>query len=247
MEGLAPDILAHLGSFPITNTFITTLIVDVLLLVGVFAIYKGLKLIPKSFLQNGIEMTIEYFYNVTEQVAGKNVNAIFPWALSFFLFIAVSNILGLLPGFGSIGFFKGKELIPLFRASTSDFNTTFALAIVSFFATQIIAIRSNGFKGYTGHFFNFSSLALAPVFLFVGFLEIISEFTKMFSLAFRLFGNIYAGEIVMGTISSIFGLLAPIPFLMLESIVALVQALVFAMLTMAFMSALAGSHEGGDH
>ena len=87
-----------------------------------------------------------------------------------------------------------------------------------------------------------------PIFLFVGILELVSEVTKVISLSFRLFGNIYAGEVVLHTISSLFAFVAPIPFLLLESIVALVQALVFSMLTMVFMTILITPHsEGGEH
>ena len=91
-------------------------------------------------------------------------------------------------------------------------------------------------------------MSFNPILLFVGILELVSEFTKLISLSFRLFGNIYAGEVVLVTISSLAAFIAPIPFLLLESIVALVQALVFAMLTMVFMSILIKPHhaEGGE-
>src|SRR3990167_2422887 len=151
------------------------------------------------------------------------------------------------PGFGTIGFFQeehGKEVfIPILRAVTSDFNATFALAIISLVATHILSIKYNGIFSYLKRFFS-----LNPIFLFVGILELVSEVTKVISLSFRLFGNIYAGEVVLHTISSLFAFVAPIPFLLLESIVALVQALVFSMLTMVFMTILITPHsEGGEH
>jgi F-type H+-transporting ATPase subunit a len=137
-----------------------------------------------------------------------------------------------------------KELTPLFRAVTSDFNATFALATISIVTTHFLSIKYNGIKNYLSRFFS-----LNPIFLFVGILELISEATKLFSLSFRLFGNIYAGEVVLHTISDIFAFIAPIPFLLLESIVAVVQALVFSLLTMVFMSILVSpAHsEGGEH
>jgi F-type H+-transporting ATPase subunit a len=106
----------------------------------------------------------------------------------------------------------------------------------------MLSIKALGIKQYLGKFFS-----LNPILLFVGLLEIVSEFTKIISLSFRLFGNIFAGEVVLATISSLFAFVAPIPFMLLEVLVGLVQALVFAMLTMVFMSVMMTSHHDEDH
>jgi F-type H+-transporting ATPase subunit a len=243
---LAPEVIFHLGDIRITNTILTTLLVDLILISFVYLATRNLKAVP-GFFQTVAESAVGYFYSATEQIAGKFTNPIYPWFGSFFLFIFTVNIVGLLPGVGSIGFFElkhGKEVfVPLFRAATSDFNTTLALAVVSLGATHYLAIKYNGVKGYLGKFFS-----LNPILLFVGLLELVSEGTKVISLSFRLFGNIYAGEVVLHTISSLFAFIAPIPFLLLETIVALVQALVFAMLTMVFMTILINPHdEEGGH
>jgi len=249
MASIEPELITRVGNFPITNTIVTTIIVDIVLLGIVFYVYRNLKKIPGKF-QSAIELLVEYFYNITRQVSGDRVRAIFPWVASFFIFIFVSNLTGLLPGVGSIGIWEAdhgeRHLIPLLRPGTSDFNTTLGLAVVSFFATHIFAVRYLGGRGYVGHFFRTDPWYLIVVFLFIGVLEIISELVKVASLSFRLVGNIYAGEVVLATISNLFAFLAPIPFLMLESIVAIVQALVFSMLTMAFMTAMTEAH-GGDH
>lgn len=242
---LGPEIIFRLAGIPFFNTFVTTLLTDAIIIGIIVAIYKGRKFIPGK-LQLIFEMIIEYFYDLTEQIAGSRAKAIFPWFASFFLFILFSNLIGLFPGVGSIGFFHtgehGTTLTPLFRPSTSDFNTTFALSVVSLVATHYLAIKYTGLKDYLSRFF-----ALNPIYLFVGILELVSEVTKLFSLSFRLFGNIFAGEVVLATISGLFAFIAPIPFLMLESIVALVQALVFAMLTMVFMSILSTPHHAEEH
>jgi F-type H+-transporting ATPase subunit a len=109
--------------------------------------------------------------------------------------------------------------------------------LVSVVATHILSIRTVGIKDYISRY-----ISLNPINLFVGLLEIVSEITKVISLSFRLFGNVFAGEIVLGTVSTLFAFLFPLPFLMLEVIVGLVQALVFAMLTMAFMAVLMTPH-----
>lgn len=246
MAAIQPEILFNVLGFKFTNTLTATFLTDAILLAIVYKINKGLKAIPGK-IQNLAEILIDYFYTMTEQIAENRTKSIFPWFLSFFIYIFFSNFLGLFPGFGSVGLFEhageNKHLIPILRASTSDFNTTLALAIVSLVATHVLSIQYNGIKNYLKRFFS-----LNPILLFVGLLEIVSEFTKVFSLSFRLFGNIFAGEVVLATISSLFAFVAPIPFLLLEAIVAIVQALVFAMLTMVFMSILTTPHaEGGEH
>lgn len=246
MHLLEPEIIFNLFGFGITNTLIATFLTDIIILLFVFLIAKNISLYPKK-LQSIFEMALEYFYDLTEQVAGNRAKSIYPWVVSFFLFIFLSNMLGLLPGFGTIGFFHTEEgvrkFVPALRAATSDFNTTLALASISLVATHVLAIKYTGLREYLSRFFS-----LNPIFLFVGILELISEFTKLLSLSFRLFGNIFAGEVVIGTISSMFAFIAPLPFMFMELIVALVQALVFAMLTMVFMSILTTSHvEGGEH
>lgn len=302
MASLGPELIVDIGGFPVTNTLITTFVVDAVIIALVFAVYKKINLVP-SGLQSVFEPVIAYFYDLTEQISGSKAKTIFPWFASFFFFIFFANMIGLLPGFGTIGIWEEgahasttheetapknaasitedhvdetaehsvpattqaheetappqnvkadeatahtepeKHLVPILRAATSDFNLTLALGTISIIATHIISIRYNGFFGYTKKF-----LSKNPINLAIGLLEFCLEGVKIFSLSFRLFGNIFAGEIVLITVAGLFAFIAPIPFLMLETIVALVQALVFAMLTMVFMSLLATtSSEGGGH
>src|SRR3989344_3153585 len=183
---LAPEVITTIGGIRITNSLLATMLVDIVLLSLVFYVKTNISMIP-SRVQLITESVIGYFYSLTEQIAGKFTNSIFPWFASFFIFIFAANIIGLLPGFGSIGFFhheeSGEVFVPLLRAATSDFNVTFALAAVSLVATHILAIKYNGIIEYLKKFFS-----LNPIFLFVGILELVSEFTKVISLSFRLFG-----------------------------------------------------------
>lgn len=236
MVSFVPESIFHLGILPVTNTLLNTLLVDALLIGGTFFVTKKLTLIPNLF-QNIIESIIEAFYNLTASVSPMNALKIFPYFMSFFLFILLSNWSGLIPGVGTIGFFEDHKLIPLLRSSTTDFNTTLGLALVSAVATHILSIKTIGFKSYLSRYISFN-----PINLFIGVLEIISEITKVISLSFRLFGNIFAGEVVLFTVSAIFAFLFPLPFLLLEVIVGLVQALVFSMLTMVFMAILTIPH-----
>ena len=236
MVSFAAEPVFNIGNFAVTNAFLDTLLVDSLIVGLIVAVRKRLSLVPGK-LQTIVESLISEFYSITESVAGKNALKIFPFFMTFFIFILIANWTGLIPGVTAIGIKEGHELIPLLRPATSDFNVTLGLALVSVVATHILSIKTVGIADYLSRYFS-----LNPINLFIGFLEIISEITKIISLSFRLFGNIFAGEIVLGTVSTMFAVLFPLPFLMLEVVVGLVQALVFSMLTMAFMAILMTPH-----
>lgn len=237
MHSIAPEIITKIGFFPITNTFINIIIVDIFLLIAVFLISRKLILMPKR-LQTGAELVIGGLYEFTSSLSPKHKDKIFPFFITFFIFILFVNWSGLIPGFTTIGPKHGNEITPLIRSATSDLNVTLALALVSIIATHALSINVLGIREYLGRFFS-----LNPIILFVGILELFSEFTKVVSLSFRLFGNILAGEIVLGTVSNIFAFIFPLPFLLLEFIVGIVQALVFSMLTLVFMVILTTSHK----
>ncbi len=132
----------------------------------------------------------------------------------------------------------GTTFVPIFRPGTADLNTTMALALVSVITTQVIGVRYLGLS-YFSKFLNFSN----PIMFFVGILEIISELAKIISFAFRLFGNIFAGEVLLVVISALMPLVAPLPFYGLEVFVGFIQALVFAMLSLVFFNMATQSHD----
>lgn len=239
MVSFSAETIFTIGKLPVTNTLLDTLLLDGLIIGGLLALRK-IAFVPGGF-QNTVEYVIEGFYSLTASISPKHAGRIFPYFMTFFIFILLTNWSGLIPGFSTIGFFHTiegkKEFIPLLRAATSDINTTLALSLVSLIATHMMSIQTIGIKEYLGRYFSFN-----PVYLFVGILELVGEFTKLISLSFRLFGNIFAGEVVIGTISNIFAFIAPLPFLALEVIVGLVQSLVFSMLTMSFMAMLMTAH-----
>jgi len=193
---------------------------------------RKISAVPQG-LQNIAEVAVETFQDLVSTIAGDKTKVFLPIVGSFFFFILFGNYLGLLPGIGTVGFFEndGETFVPLFRSINSDLNTTVALALVSLIATHFLSVKYLGLGGYLGKF-----LSLNPIFLFVGFLEIIGEATKILSLSFRLFGNIFAGEVLLTTASTrLFAFIIPIPFYFLEMLVGFVQALIFAMLTLVFM------------
>ncbi len=238
---LSAETIGNIGSFQITNSIFTSLIVSTILIV--FALYARTKIKSTdkpSGLQNVVEMVFEALFNLINGVADnrKKAAVLFPYIASFFFFIILNNWLGLVPGVGTIGVEYHGHHVPLFRPGTADLNTTLALAIFSVVTTQVIGFRYLSF-GYFKKYFNFSS----PIMFFVGILEIISEFAKIVSFAFRLFGNIFAGEVLLVVIAFLVPIIVPMPFYGLEIFVGMIQALVFAMLSLVFFNMATVSHD----
>lgn len=241
---IAAEKLFYFGGFAVTNTLVTSWIVVALLVGTAILVYKRLALVPAG-LQNVFEFFVEGFLSLMEGVLGSRLLAekYLPIVATVFLFILASNWLGIIPGIGSIGFFEEVDhhirFVPLLRSAASDLNVTLALATVTVFIIHIAAVGAIGLKLHLSKFFSFKG----PIEFFVGILELVSEFAKIISFSFRLFGNIFAGEVLLVVTAFLVPYGAPIPFLMLEVFVGFVQALVFAMLTTVFIS-IAVSHHG---
>lgn len=254
---LAAEKVAHIGPFSITNSLtMAWLVMSTLIILGIYA-SKNRQIIPGK-LQNGAEFLLETMLELCQSVAGPRARIFFPIIATLFFFILFSNWFGLIPGLNAVGFFEhtthGQTFVPLFRSGAADLNTTLGLALLTVVMTQYFGLRYKGIWGYVKHYFHnplhggIAFLLLGVVIGgFVGFLEVVSEFVKVVSLSFRLFGNVYAGEVVIHTISGLMSYVAPVPFLLLETIVGLVQAAVFALLTLVFFSIISqGPTEDGD-
>lgn len=243
---LSSEIIFHIGSWPIANSVIATWLAIILLGILFFISTRKMKLIP-SGIQNFFEFAVEALINLCESVTQdrKKAEKFLPWVATFFLFILTANWMELIPGFSAIGIKEivhgETEIIPILRSANTDMNTTLAMAIISVFMIQFFGITTIGFFRHVGKFINFSS----PINFFVGILESISEIAKIISFTFRLFGNIFAGEVLLVVISFLIPYIIPIPFYGLELFVGFIQALVFAMLTLVFMTTASISHEEG--
>lgn len=238
---IAAERIFSIGPVPITNTILTTWLVTIILLVLAYFSTRKMQKIPQG-MQNISEAAVDVLQDLVSSLSGDKTAIFLPIVASFFFFIMLGNYFGLVPGVGTIGFYQIENghsiFVPFFRSINSDLNTTLALALVSVITTHYLAIKYLGLGGYLGKFFS-----LNPIFLFVGLIELVGEFTKIASLSFRLFGNIYAGETVLATASSkLFAFIVPIPFYFLELIVGFVQALIFAILTLVFMVILTEKH-----
>lgn len=237
---LSSNIIFYIFGWPITNSILATWLSILILVILALAVRLAFKKHPHG-LQNIMEMIIESLLGLVDSVTGDRQKSlkIFPWMATFFLFILVSNWIELIPGFGLIGIERHGEFMPLLRAANTDLNTTLALALISIIATQFLGIISIGLLKHLKKYFNFSN----PINFFVGFLEILSEISRIISFAFRLFGNIFAGEVLLVVIAFLIPYIIPMPFYGLELFVGFIQALVFAMLTLVFMTMAMTAHE----
>ncbi len=190
-----------------------------------------------------INYILKALYQLFESVLKEHADYFFPLVTSLFLFIILQNWFGLLPGVGSL-LIKVNEnshsmFVPLFRGNEADLNSTLSLALLSVILIQIYSIKYLGIKGYLGKFYNLRD----PMTLFTGTLEIISELSRVISFAFRLFGNIFAGEVLLTVMAFLIPILVSFPFLLLEVFVGFIQALIFSMLTAVFLNmAIRRSH-----
>ena len=238
---LAAEKLWTIGGFPITNSLLTTWVVMALLTLFSLKATWNMRMIPSGF-QLFAETIVGGLYDFFSSVVGVHVKKFFPFIATLFIYILVANWVGLLPGVGTIGFFHDAEFTPLFRAATADLNMTIALAIVSILAMQYFGFKTLGMH-YSGRFISFKD----PITFAVGLLEIMSDLSKVLSFAFRLFGNIFAGEVLLAVIAFIMPFIVPLPFLVMELFVGIIQALVFSMLSAAFFSMAVSHEDATDH
>ena len=231
--GLQPEYILSIYGISLTNTFLTSVLVTTLL--GIFGIVFYLKKQDhKNILINGMRILIFELLKLTDMVTEdrKLSKKILPLITTFFLFIVTANLLELLPGFLGSFFIKTPAgEFSVLRSPNSDLTTTVALALFSVFAIQFFSLQALGTKKYIGRFFNFTN----PIKFILGFFEMISESVKILSFSFRLFGNIFAGEVLLLVIAFLIPYIIPLPFMILEVFVGIIQAFIFAILTLAFI------------
>lgn len=250
---LAAEPIFHIGSFAVTNSLVVGLIVTLIFAtVAWFISRRKFQEVPSGF-QNFMEVLIEGALTFIESVTGNREQAkrFLPLTATIFFFVLLSNWFGLLPGVGTIGIYEIHEghtvLVPFLRSASADLNTTLAIALISVFGTQIFGIVTLGFFQHAAKYINLGSLIKHfnfqnIILFFVGILELVSEVAKVVSFSFRLFGNVFAGEVLLIVISALVPYLAPLPFLFLEIFVGLVQALVFSLLTLVFLTIATAEH-----
>ena len=255
---LAAEPIAHIGSMPITNSMVNAWIAVIFFILVALVASRRKGIIPKG-IHNVFEAVVEFLITEIQKVTIDRERALkfLPLAGTIFLFVLFSNWLGQIPGTGSIGIHEvihGEvELIPLLRPASSDLNMTLAIAIFAVVASHLFGLVKIGPLGHISKFINFRgiwqsikkgpmAMIVAVIEFGVGLIEIVSEIAKVLSLSLRLFGNIFAGEVLMTIVAFLVPVLASFPFLILEIFVGLVQALVFSLLTSVFMSLAVAKH-----
>ncbi len=231
-----------IGEFHVTNSLLSAFIVLFLtLLIGLYY-YKQINSEKKGKGFYLIHFVVSSVYKLFDSVLGDKAPGFFAILGAFFFFILFHNWFGLVPGVGSVLLKMVEDhhevAVPILRGGTADLNTTIMLGLVSFFLIQYNGFKYLGILGYLKKFFNFKD----PISFFAGILELIGEFSKIISFAFRLFGNIFAGEVLLAVIAFLIPVLATFPFLVLEVFVGMIQALVFSMLTAVFISTAIAKH-----
>ncbi len=250
---LPADAVFTVLGFTVTNTILATWLAMLVIIAIAILAARRLALVPTG-VQNLFEMALEKLLGFGESIAGpENGRRFFPVVATIFLFVIVNAWISLLPGFGSIvivGHGHEGEGVHLLRGGLTDINTPLALAIISFIFVEYWGISSLGFSRYMSRFFNFRQIlkgklmGLADV--FVGLLELLSEFIRIMSFTFRLFGNMTAGEILLLVVVFLMPWVLALPFYGLELLIGSVQALIFAGLTLVF-GTMAVAHHGEGH
>ena len=261
---LPAQVVFHILGFPITNSITAAWVTIVFAIVFFWAITRRSKLIPGR-LQSIVEGLLGWLYDFCKSVAGEaNGRKFFPIVATIFIFVAFNAWLGLLPGYGTILVHTAEGETHLLKPANTDINVPLALALFSFVCVEYFGLRARGIR-YLSKFFNFGSFlgglwliirgklksGLSKVFLgvinaFIGLIELLSEFIRIISFTFRLFGNMTAGEVLLLAVMFLVPwVVAPI-FYGLELLVGFVQALIFSSLTLIFLT-LAVAHEEEAH
>jgi F-type H+-transporting ATPase subunit a len=260
---LKPEAIAHIGSFAITNTILTSWITILLVIILSFFAFRRMKLVPKG-LQGVMEFAFGFILDFCVGVAGeKNGRRFFPVVATIFIFVVVNAWLSLLPVFGSAFYLmEGTTKVPLLRGANTDLNVTLSLAIFSFIAVEYYGVKDLGAFNYLKKFVRVGQLkaGLGQIFggklksglgglffglidLIVGGLETLSEFIRLISFSFRLFGNMMAGEILLMILAFLVPLTLAVPFYGLEMFIGFIQAFVFGSLTLIFINLAVASHD----
>jgi len=249
-----PEPFLMIGNFKIVSSTFTSFFILLLIIAFCYFSIRKYKINPNK-TQTGIEILIESMMDLITQITGgeKYTKVIFPLIATFFIYVGLSNLIGLVPILGSITI----NDVAIFRSPTADFNTTFGLALGSVVLINIISIRDWGFFGHLGKFFKFKEVylgfkesakagAMAIIDFAIGLLDIVGEIAKVISLSLRLFGNMYAGEILAVIILGSLAYGVPILWTSMSLLSSIIQALVFGSLVTAYYMLAIKIKEGED-
>jgi F-type H+-transporting ATPase subunit a len=229
---LSAERLFYIWGVPVTNSLIAAWVVMLVLIVAAYFIGRRPQLIPGKF-QTALEWLFEFVLGYMKDTLGSEALAVrfFPLITTIFLFVLCLNWFEFLP-LGAVGVWQGGELVPLFRTTTTDLNLTLALAAIAYLTIEVTGIFVLGFLRYGSKFVNLKEGALGFA---IGLIEFVSNLARLVSFSFRLFGNIFAGEVLIAVCLVFLPYALPVPFMLFEVFVGLVQAAIFSLLTLVFI------------
>lgn len=261
---IAAEPIFHLGSFPITNSLINAWLAVAVFVLVAYLVRRKLAAGTPGRFQSAVEGLMEFLLGYVDQVTQDRAKSkrFFPLVATLFLFILVCNWMGVLPGVGSI--WRTIELhghvenAPVFRPANADLNLTLAMALLTVIVSHIVGIVTIGFFAHWNKFLALGTIVkgfrkgginimVGLVEAMVGVIELSAEIAKVASLSLRLFGNIFAGEVLITVMYSLVAYAVPLPFTALELIVGMVQATVFAMLALVYLTILSDKPHGDEH
>ncbi|MEX1072845.1 MAG: F0F1 ATP synthase subunit A [Chloroflexota bacterium] len=248
---IAAEELFAIGPMIVTNSMVGALLASILLLLAARWFTRRSGIVP-SRAQSLIELPIEFLAGVVRGTGGRRWRQFAPLIFAIFLFVLTANWLSLLPGVGTIGLVHevegGEIIVPFVRAGAADLNFTLGLALISFVSFIAFGLRANGLRGYLRELLIAEPAYMTPLLTPI---HLISELSRVISLSMRLFGNVFAGEVLLATMlalttASLFTLplafAVPGIFIGLELLFGLVQALVFALLSMTYITLAIAEH-----
>jgi F-type H+-transporting ATPase subunit a len=250
------ETLFQIGGVSISNALVTSWIAFIVIFAIGITVIRNLKTIPGK-LQNIFEILIENFLDIHDMVTNdRDLSVkILPFTFSLFCFVLINNWLGIIPGVGSLFIQTANGSVALLRGSTADINTTLALGVVGVVGANIVGITVVGISNtvtkyialpellrFKNIFKDPSLIIQIPVNIFIGLMELIGELSKVASLSFRLFGNIFAGEVLLASMAAIFAFMTPVPFVFLEVFVGVIQAFILSLLVIIYATIASSTH-----
>ncbi|MDR2664443.1 MAG: F0F1 ATP synthase subunit A [Puniceicoccales bacterium] len=250
----AADLFSVGRHISVTNSMVAGWLLTIVVVLGIrWALGRRPNAVP-SRSQAAVELLVEKLQNLFEPIVGsRTLPRVFPFLLTLFIFLLATNLSGLLPGVGSIGWERNGHFSAFLRPPSGDLNGTLALAMVSFGAWIYFVFRYAGPRHFLWDTFGNKAdrrevpvpvyLFLGAIFLAVGAVDLISILFRIVSLSFRLYGNVFGGENLIGRMTGLCGYLLPVPFYFLELLIGVIQALVFTLLTAVYVGLLTGKEE----
>lgn len=260
---IAAEPIAHFGSFTITNSLITAWVAVGLFVLLALLVNRKLTSGAPGRFQSAVEALLEFMLGYVDQVTGDRAKSrkFLPLVGTLFLFILACNWMGSIPGVGSITrtvMLEGRlENAPVFRPANADLNLTLAMALLTVVTSHLVGMITVGFFAHWNKFIAIGTvikgfrkggidIMVGLIEMLVGVIELVSEVAKIASLSLRLFGNIFAGEVLMTVMFSLVAYVVPLPFSFLELIVGVVQATVFSMLALVYLTILSEKPHGHE-